>query len=306
MEKIKRVLVAVDLTEMDERLVRFVHTLSKNIKLEKIYFFNVMKNMEVPEKVAEKYPDLMAPMDEAATREIQYTVDNALEEKINADYEIKVEAGHLAEQIMKWAKIKEVDLIMMGRKSTLKGHGIVSGKVVRMAPCSVLFVPENLPNRLEKILVPIDYSDSSKLALEFSQMIASKNEGVKLTCLNIFDVPTGYSYSGKSYDEFAEIMKKNSKDTFKEFISKYDKKDVEIDVKFVIDEKGNIAEKIYNFAVKENPSVLAIGSRGRTKAAAMLIGSIAEKLIKINTKIPMIVVKHKNQNMDFIDALKNI
>ena len=57
MEEIKRVLVAVDLTEMDETLVRYIARLSNEIDLDKIYFFNVMKNMELPDKIAEKYPE---------------------------------------------------------------------------------------------------------------------------------------------------------------------------------------------------------------------------------------------------------
>ena len=57
MEVIKRVLVAVDLTEMDETLVRYITRLSNEIELDKVYFLNVTKNLELPEKIVEKYPD---------------------------------------------------------------------------------------------------------------------------------------------------------------------------------------------------------------------------------------------------------
>ncbi|MCK5702272.1 MAG: universal stress protein [Cyclobacteriaceae bacterium] len=306
MEEIKRVLVALDLTEMDETLVQYVAMLSNNISLDKVYFFSVLKNLELPDAIAKKYPDLVAPLDEATTKEIQYTVDEASGNQLKANYEITVTEGNRAEQILKWARIKEVDLIVLGRKSGLEGEGIVSGKVIKLAPCSVIMVPEVLPQSLKKIVIPIDFSVASKLAFEFSLNLYSNIPGLKITCLNIFDVPSGYSVSGKSYEEFAEIMKHNAKESFDEFFSEYDTKGTEIETKFELDENGHIAKKIYQFSVKEKASAIVMGSKGRTQAAAVLIGSIAEKLIKLNAQLPLIVVKERRHNMGFLEALLKI
>ena len=306
MEDIKRVLVALDLTEMDETLIRYIARLSNEIDLDKIYFFNVMKNLELPEKIAEKYPDLVAPMDEATINEIQYTIDEEAGNQLKGDYEIKVTDGNRAEKILKWAKIKEVDLIVMGRKSGLDGQGIVSGKVVKLAPCSVVFVPEVLPETLRNLVVPIDYSSTSKLAFEFSLNIAKKISGLKLTCLNVYNVPSGYHYSGKSYEEFEEIMKQNAEESFSEFISNFDTKGITVEPNFELDDHRDIAKTIYKFALKNKASAIAVGSQGRTQVAAVLLGSIAEKLINLNSQIPTIVVKQRRHNMDFLEALLKI
>lgn len=306
MSKISRVLVAVDLTEMDETLVQYITLLSNKISVDRIYFFNVMKNLELPDHITKKYPDLVAPMDEATKKEIQYTIDEEAGNQLKAEYEIKVTDGNSAEKILKWAKIKEVDLIVLGNKSGLDGEGIVSGKVVKLAPCSVVMVPEVLPSNLQKIVVPIDYSASSKLAFEFSLYMVSNIPDLALTCLNIFEVPTGYHVSGKSFDEFAEIMRQNAEDSFDEFISQYDTKGAKIKAKYELDKKGNIAKRIYQFSVKEKASAIVIGSKGRTQAAAILLGSIAEKLVKLNAQIPLIVVKQRRHNMDILEALLKI
>lgn len=306
MEDIKRVLVALDLTEMDETLVRYIARLSNEIDLDKIYFLNVMKNLELPEKIAEKYPDLIAPMDEATKKEIQYTIDEEAGNQLKGDIEIKVTDGNRAEQILKWAKIKEVDLIVLGRKSGLDGQGIVSGKVVKLAPCSVVFVPEVLPETLQNLVIPIDYSSTSKLAFEFALNMAKKIAGLKLTCLNVYNVPSGYHYSGKSYEEFEEIMKQNAKESFSEFISNFDTKGITIESNFKLDKHNDIAKTIYKFALKNKASAIAVGSKGRTQVAAVLLGSIAEKLINLNSQIPTIVVKQRRHNMDFLEALMEI
>ena len=306
MEDIKRVLVAVDLTEMDEILVRYITRLSNEISLDKVYFFNVMKSLELPDEILTKYPDLAAPMDEATKKEIQFTIDEEAGNQLKADYEIVVTDGNRAEKTLKWAKIKEVDLIVIGRKSGLEGQGIVSGKVVKLAPCTVVFVPEILPDTLHKLVVPIDFSDSSRLALEHALFMAKKIPGLELIFLNVYSVPTGYHVSGKSYDEFAEIMKQNAKDSFTKLIKDYDRKDLKIQAKFELDDNNNIAKKIYQFGLKNKATAIAVGSKGRTQAAAVLIGSIAEKLIVLNAQIPTIVVKQRRHNMDFLEALLNL
>lgn len=306
MNEIKRVLVAVDLTQIDETLVQYITMLSNKISLDKIYFFNVLKNFELPDEIVEKYPDVVAPQDEAAKKEIQFTIDQEAGNQLKAEYEIKVVEGNTAEQILKWAKIKKIDLIVVGRKSGLEGDGIISGKVVKLAPCSVIFVPEVLPQNLQKIVVPIDYSFASKLAFEFSLILASNIKGVKITCLNIYSMPTGYHATGKSYEEFGEIMKTNSKKSFHKFVEDYDTKGKTIEAKFELDEKDNISKMIYQFSVKEKASAIVIGSKGRTQAAAILLGSIAEKLIHLNAQLPLIVVKERRHNMDFLEALMKI
>jgi nucleotide-binding universal stress UspA family protein len=306
MEGIKRVLVALDLTEMDETLIRYIARLSNEIELEQVYFFNVMKSLEIPEKIIEKYPNLIAPMDETTKKGIEYTIGQEAANKLKAKYEIKVTDGRVVEKILKWAKIKEVDLIVMGRKSGLDGEGIASGKVVKLAPCSVILVPEILPESLKNLVVPLDYSSTSKLAFEFALFIASNVPDANLICLNIYEVPSGYHTSGKSYEEFAEIMKSNAEESFQEFIEKYDTKGISITAKFELNEHGNIARKIYQFAMREKASGIVVGSKGRTQAAAILLGSISEKLIKLNSNIPQIVVKQSRHNMDFLEALLEI
>lgn len=306
MESIKRILVAVDLTEMDESLVRYIAFLSNKITLDKVYFINVMKSMELPEKIIEKYPNLAAPMDEATKKEIEFTIQEEAGNQLKADYEIKITDGNVTEKILKWAKIKEVDLIVLGRKSGLEGQGIVSGKIVKLAPCSVVFVPEVLPELLKRLLVPIDYSEASKLSAEFALFIAKNVPELQVIFLNVYDVPSGYHVSGKSYEEFAEIMRQNAEESFKEFIAELDVSNLNYQSKFVLDEKNEVAKKIYQFALKNKATAIAVGSKGRTQAAALLIGSISEKLIRLNAQVPTIVVKQPRHNMRFLEALLQI
>ncbi len=303
MEQIKRVLVAVDMSVIDETLVRYVALLSNYFDLDKVYFINVLKSLELPEKLLKKYPDLLAPVDEATKKNIQFTIDQEAGNQLKTEYEINVVEGNRAETILKWARIKAVDLIVLGNKSGTDGEGILSSKVLKLAPCSVAMIPEVLPQGMNKIVVPVDFSSTSKLAMASAISLAKKDPELSITALNVYEVPSGYSFSGKSYDEFAAIMRQNAEESYEEFICQFDTGGINIKSRFELAEDGNIAKKIYSVAINERANAIVIGSRGRTQVAAVLVGSIAEKLVRVNFQIPMIVVKQKQHNMDFLEAL---
>ena len=49
-----------------------------------------------------------------------------------------------------------------------------------------------------------------------------------------------------------------------------------------------------------------IGSKGRTKIASFLSGSIAAKLVEMSYHLPVLIDKKKGQNLDTFGALKKI
>jgi len=63
---------------------------------------------------------------------------------------------------------------------------------------------------------------------------------------------------------------------------------------------------IYDSALKEHADGMIIGARGKTAPAAFLLGSISERLIQLDTKIPLLVVRPKGENAGIMEALKLI
>ncbi len=305
MYKISRVLVAVDLSTIDDTLIQYVSRLSNNMALDKVYFLHVVKKLELPEEIVEKYPDMIAPVDESIKKEIQFAIENC-PIKIAVDYEIDVVEGHPVEQIIKWSKVKETDTIFLGRKTRDHGEGIISSKIVKLSLCTVAFIPEKLPPALTKVIVPVDFSSTSKLALEFALRISKINENLNVICLNVYNVPSGYHYTGKTYEEFADIMKNNAKRNFERFIKDIDTEGARVESKFVLDEDDNVPRVIYNVVKKENVNGIIMGSKGRTDIASILVGSVAEKIMRIEKDTPLFIVKGKKHNMDFMDAIMKI
>jgi len=218
-------------------------------------------------------------------------------------YDIDVLEGDVTQQVLHWAKVKEVDLIAVGKKTGSANKGLNGDKIARLSPCHVAFVPRNLPEIVANLLVPVDFSDSSQLAVQLAVKICTLNPGGFVNCIHIYHVPSGYHVSGKNYEEFAEIMKNTARKQFKQFISSIDTKDIKVECEFVLGSHEHIAEQVFEFAGKCNATGVVIGSIGKTKLASLLLGSTTEKFIHNNIGLPLIVAKPKNEILDIFDAI---
>jgi nucleotide-binding universal stress UspA family protein len=301
MYKIERLLVALDLTEMDELLVKYSSHLAKFLESEKVYFIHVARDLELPEDLKKNYPDLMAPSDESMTDSINKLIEKSWESNYNCEKVVEIKEGDPSEQILKWVNIKNVDMMVMGRKRKMKGGGIVPQKIAKVAQTSLMMVPEGFSFKLDKIVVSVDFSKHSKLAVEEALAITN-DKNIKLSLVNVYRVPVGYNKTGKSYDEFATIMKGHAKVDFNEFIERNDFPE-EMECHYVLDDDDSPGDKIFQFASEQNADMIVMGSKGRTGLASILLGSVAEKVITYDSEIPLMIVKEKGENMGFLKAL---
>ncbi|MCH6234061.1 universal stress protein [Cognataquiflexum rubidum] len=303
MENFEKAMVGMDLTEMDDILISKMGVLSEILGIKKLYFIHVSKNLALPDEIREKFPDLVAPADEAIEAEIMTIIkQNQFPE--NVEIEVFAEEGNPMTTFLRWAKLKDVDLIIMGRKITLKGSGSLAKTMAQKAPCSVLFLPERIEMKVPKrILLPMDFSEHTNMTINFAQKAAEQFDA-EIFALHLYEVPTGYHKTGKSFEEFAKIMEENARKDFDKFVKKH--QHPEFDCLFILSNKGEPGQLIIEKAKEKGMDLILMGSRGRTASAAALLGSVAEKLVEVNNEIPMLIFKKKGETMGFFDALFRI
>lgn len=308
MYTIKKLIVCLDHSEMDETLVKFASFIAKINHTKKIYFTNVIRNLQIPKDILKEFPNLVENMIEERKGQMKTVVEEHFEKDLKTELSYVVKEGQLSKKILKLAHEKSADMILVGRKSTLSGSGVVSQRLARRASCSLMIVPESCTTpKVDKLLVPSDFSDYSKDALEEAIMIAERHGShVEIICQNVFSVPSGYHLTGKSYEEFADIMKVNAEVNFKKFIRKIDTKNVTIHPVYTVDNNDDPVEDIFLKAQEENVSGIIIGAKGRTAATALFIGSIAERLIQLNDKFPLVVTRPKGKNAGILDYILEI
>ena len=157
--------------------------------------------------------------------------------------------------------------------------------------------------------MPIDFSGFSHTAMEYALRFdaAHPDMPTEVLCHHIYRLPNGYYASGKNVDDFGKVMQKNAEETWEKFIERFDTGNTKVSIKYSFDPKGTASARMaYSTALVEHSDMILLGSKGRTRAAAALLGSFAEKLLLENSNLPLLVLKGKKKNLDILAALMKI
>lgn len=304
MEPFKEILVGLDTSALDETLIKYASYITENSSAERITFVNMIRNLNIPTEVKKEFPHLV----ENALDERKKLIKESIEKHFNPAKKVKtkilVKKGQ-APMLLEEAKKANTDLIIIGQKKTLDGTGVTTLRLARRADCNLLIVPENVTPKADKILVPVDFSKHAKLALEQTiDFVVKTGSNSEIICQNVYAVPAGYHYTGKSFNEFAEIMKRNAQSNFEKFIKKIDTRGTNLKDVYSLDTNDNLASDIYDLADEINPDFIVIGAKGRTAAAALFLGSLAEKMVNEKMSHPLLVVRFKGQNAGVFETLR--
>src|SRR5690554_212163 len=307
MYQIKKLIICLDQTPMDETLVKFATYIAKINQTKKIYFTNVIRNLQIPKEVLKEFPNLIENMVEERKSQMREVVERNWDKELQSEMSFVVKEGQLAKKVLKLAHEKSADMILVGRKVTLPGSGVGSQRLARRASCTLMIVPENSVPKITKILVPSDFSEYSKDALEEAILISERNgKTIEIICQNVYTIPSGYHFTGKSYDEFAAIMETHAEIKYKKFIRKIDTKGVKITPLYTKDDDDDPVEDIIKKAQEIGAHGIIIGAKGRTAATEIGRASCRERLIQLNDKIPLLVTRPKGKNAGILDYILEI
>jgi len=184
------------------------------------------------------------------------------------------------------------DLIVMGThgRSGLDRllMGSLTDKILRHAPCDVVTVRSDArlpaPGRgLERILVPVDFSQPSKRALEAAQALGQAT-GARATVLHVMStvVPAHYAASVNSSFELDPHLLSAAEGTLRAWTTGQD-------VDLALGE-GLASVEIPRLADERGVDLIVMGTRGLTGLEHVLVGSVTERVCR-TAKVPVLVVK---------------
>jgi nucleotide-binding universal stress UspA family protein len=293
-------LVGLNLGNLDKTIIPYSEMLFNTLGGEKIIFVHVTRKFTIPPMVFEYYPETTLPDNNELLEKMRAELAELGGEQFAQFANLDVLEGEPLNIFLEQIKQHKIDLLVVGRKRNDKETRQLPLKLTRKSPCSVFVVPEDSAPKLTKILVPIDFSECSAKALSTAIDIAKASRIKEIIALNVYNVPTGYHYTGKSYEEFAEIMKKNAMSEYQHFLHDIDTKGILIHMHYRLHKSPAMAIK--HFATEYDVDLIVTGARGRTASAAMILGSVTEQLIS-TTEIPLFAVKDHEKAMSLLKAL---
>jgi nucleotide-binding universal stress UspA family protein len=305
----KKIMVALDLTAMDQYLLNYLEGLSKFVKAEKIYFVNIQKDLDIDAETKSLMGiDNNVALDEHAVSMMQETVKNHFPSNGQFDCEFDVAEGNPSTEILRWPKMKNSDLVIMGRKKKLKGEGIAPQQIASKINCSILLIPEGYKKfKLKKVFVPVNFTKQTNLALEEAITIQDKTpQTLDIYCHHYYELPLGFEKSGKTDEEFCEIMDRNARKKFIQMKHDLSIKTAEFNYTDELLKDGNIAKELVKKAEEYKADLIIMAAKSKTLAAQLFLGNTTKKMIMNIKKTPLLIVKNKNETFDFWDFFSKI
>ncbi len=303
MDQFKNILVCLDLTDMDEVLVKYANYLAETFNPDKITFIHVMEYYDIPEELTATFPDLDKPLDEIVKEEIDEKIEDFFEQKHAVKFEVVLESGSTTEKIIQYCRKKKVDLTLLGKKIGYSGAGGVTRKIIGLVPSTVLLVSETSPHKTEKIMVRMDFTNTSAIALKTGQTLA-KDIGAELICHHVYKLPLNY-FPQNAPNKIKKLKKQLGEWVEKEYhkFLKKEKLKADVPITYSMDLHGEEAQILYSQAIRNNVDLILIGTRLKSQLANIILDSTSEKLTGTDKNIPVMVVKDRKQSIGFLKAL---
>jgi len=145
---------------------------------------------------------------------------------------------------------------------------------------------------IRRILIPIDYSEHSKAALAYGADLAL-GFGASLDIIHVWDRPTYMTDAvmvqrpGEAHKPIGELIRENAQKDMNEYMAGITLPDgVAIQTRLL---SGEPASALIGELKKGQHDLVVLSTHGRTGLAHLLLGSIAEKLVRLSP-VPVMTV----------------
>jgi nucleotide-binding universal stress UspA family protein len=302
-KRYQTIVVAAALDDRDATTLRHAARFAQAAASKAVYAAHIIPSFDLPAEVAEKQPELVLPVDEMIEGRLRATVEGQRSLfPAGTNVQCVARQGSLVPELIRLAAQKSADLFCLGCRPPQDNDLLSESamRLVRKVPCSVFVVPPGVEPHYERILVPVDFSDHSREALEVACAIAQSMPGASVTVQHTYEVPLGWHKSGHSYDEFAAIMKGHAERHWNMLLPKVNFRGVPWSVRFDLGDK--VPQTILQVADEIDSNLVVMGSHGRTRPAAFLLGHVADKVCATTAR-PVLCVKRKGEVVNFLHAM---
>lgn len=203
--------------------------------------------------------------------------------------------GDVLSGMLQEAVNMRADLLLVPSVSATSSRRAFERRLAMMAPCSVWMVPASAEPRLGRILAPVDFSPRSADALDVATAIAERAGAESCRTLHV-----RFNSALTGPEDMDEILVGQEHEAFSIFAARVDLHGVDPDP--VFEEGADIGRTILRVADEHQSDLIVVGTRGRTRAASMLIGSETEHTLQ-SSDIPVLAVKHFGSRLRFLEAL---
>ncbi|HPD32132.1 MAG TPA: universal stress protein [Phycisphaerae bacterium] len=302
MERFQRILVCIETLEKARGLLGYASAVSRAVQAREVHLLHV-------QSPAATRPKAVVNGVAIARRGITTSIlrDAAAEifrghgrEKVQCS----VAGGVPLIEILRSARNRDVDLIILGRRGGEHSGSSLPSRVATKARCSVLVVSDGSEADWKRILVPARKSECSAHAFATACDMGAAT-GAEVLCLNVYPVRSGYLNVGTSLDEHAALLGDWARHECEELRDNVNSSGANVRIKCVPDFYRKPVAIMLDQVAGEHADLLVIGAQGRRGIAGLLLGAVADKMIR-QSDIPVLAVKKKGEAVGLACALRTL
>lgn len=147
---------------------------------------------------------------------------------------------------------------------------------------------------MKKIILPVDFSDSSNTLVDFAVGFA-KDINADIALIHVASSDIGFVIGDMGFQYFPEVEENEIKFELKE-LNKLEQRIISQGVNCThILKQGIAGDTILEFAEEKNADYIVVGSHGRSGVYDVFIGSLTKEITR-KSKIPVLVVPCHDEN----------
>ena len=303
MLKIKKILVPTDFSESATGALAPAVTVARTFGAELHLLHGIVLHSWVPPEGAGAFPDLKEVEEAMAEKALEFL--DGLERDADCDDLTVVKAERRgtapAPLILDYAEEEGIDLIVMathGRRGIRRFLvGSVTEEVVQHAAVPVLTVHPSFEAKEEAegplIIAAIDFSEVSRKAATEAADLARRLKG-RLELLHVVLRPIHPA----TYDAFVDVgpdieeLMADARKRLEEMAGEMRQDSLAVETRVRV---GGAAQTVADYAESVGCELLVVGSKGLTGVSHFLIGSVAERVVRLAT-CPVLVLKDDDES----------
>lgn len=304
MEKLNNILVCLDLTEMDDYLIRYSNFLVEKTGPQQIHFLHLLRPFDLPRDVLSEFPDLDRPVNKLIREELEEKLQKSFEHHDKLKVEVAVDVGSKSDLLLQYTREKKIDLTLMGKKVGYEGTGALPRRIMPLAPSSVILLSETVVPKLDNILVRMDFSKMSEIAMKTAVKLASYTDA-HIFSLNSYRLPISHfpQYSQRDEERLKQKMTRHGEKEYEKFMKKLKLDPKEIPCSYIYDKNYDEAQILYHYGLKHQADLIMIGSKIKSELAKVILDRTSEDLADVEKNIPVMIVKDRKQTLGFLEAI---
>ncbi|WP_323192575.1 universal stress protein [Halostella sp. PRR32] len=281
-----RILVPTDGSEASEAAAETALTLARRFDAT-IHAVHVLDLEELPSEVD---TETRAELEARAESLLATIADRADDIGVSTATEVIEATRPIHQAIVDYLDENGIDLVVMGTHGRTGFHELVLGstteRTLRLSPVPVLTVHEGmaLDSEFDTILVPTDGSEPAYAAADHGIELASRTDAA-LHVLHVVDLTGVWAdVDATAVLDALEEAGQRAVDDVVERASEADLESVEASVS-----SGTPASGIVDYADDHDVDLIVMGTHGRTGLDRYLLGSVAEKIVRVSD-IPVLAL----------------